>query len=89
MAIEKKKTQEQTLLELFASGVSISQLDAITRYGIGHLSSVISRMRLEHRICVQKAYSTSNTGSRYMEYYMDKDKAKLFLEKFYGDRNNE
>lgn len=72
--------QVKLLLELFAEGKELGQLEAITKYGIGHLSSVVSRMVLDYGILVQKNWSTNNSGSRYVVYSMDKDLAKWWLE---------
>lgn len=75
----KRIGQDELLLMEFAKGNAISQLPAINELGIGHLSSVVSKMILDYGIPVQKRTKTSGTGARYTEYYMNKDEAADWL----------
>lgn len=57
----------------FKEGREISQLEAITELGIGHLSSVVSKMILTFGIQgIKKIRKTSQSGAHYMAYTMNK-----------------
>lgn len=76
---KSKPTQEEILLKEFVKGREMSQLEAITQLGIGHLSSLVSKMRLKYGIPVRMEMKTSECGSRYASYSMDHDTAVMWL----------
>lgn len=81
-----KKDQVRTLLKAFAEGKKIGQLEAIVVYGIGHLSSLVSKMILEWECPVIKEWETSETGSRYVVYSMSKAEAQKWLDETLAER---
>lgn len=78
---KSKPTQEEILLKEFVKGREMSQLEAITQLGIGHLSSLVSKMRLSYGIPVRMEMKTSCYGSRYASYSMSKCEAEKWLSK--------
>lgn len=74
------KKQVDVLLREFAKGRSIGQLEAITELGIGHLSSTISKMKLEYGIPVIKEWNKTPTGARYISYSMKPSEAQIWLD---------
>lgn len=70
----RKKTQEEKLFDEWAKGREIGQLEAIKDLGIGHLSSLISKMILKEGIKgIRKIPCVSSTGAHYTAYYMSEE----------------
>lgn len=67
----RKKTQAELLLDAWGRGEEVSNADALLKYSIGHLASVISDMRLRQGIHgIRIIPRVSENGRNYTAYYM-------------------
>ena len=68
------ESQVQTIKRHLEKIGPITQIEALTKYGVGRLASRIHELRTDHGLAIQKIMVKNRRklgGARFAEYYLD------------------